>query len=48
MLSKIFKQRAVLNTVASRAFATSKPFNYEILRLDEIREGLRSSAEKFA
>jgi isovaleryl-CoA dehydrogenase len=31
-----------------RAFASSKPFNYQLLQLDEIRAGLRESAEKFA
>ena len=48
MLSQILKSRSVLSTVASRAFATSKPFNYELIRLDEMRDGLRLSAEKFA
>lgn len=48
MLSQILKQRSVFNTVASRAFATSKPFNYELIRLDEMRAGLRETAEKFS
>jgi len=48
MLSQILKQRSVFNSVASRAFATSKPFNYELIRLDEMRAGLRETAEKFS
>jgi isovaleryl-CoA dehydrogenase len=48
MLSQILKQRSALHSVASRAFATSKPFNYELIRLDEMRAGLRETAEKFS
>jgi isovaleryl-CoA dehydrogenase len=31
-----------------RAFASSKDFNYQALQLDEMRTGLRETAEKFA
>lgn len=49
MLSNLFKAstRSLLSN-PSRAFAVSKPFNYTLLQLDEIRSGLRESAEKFA
>jgi hypothetical protein len=49
MLSNLFKtsSRHLLGG-SIRAFASSKPFNYQLLQLDEIRSGLRESAEKFA
>lgn len=49
MLSNLFKtsSRHLLGGPI-RAFASSKPFNYQLLQLDEIRSGLRESAEKFA
>jgi isovaleryl-CoA dehydrogenase len=39
--------RSLLQTPI-RSFAASKPFNYQLLQLDEVRAGLRESAEKFA
>lgn len=41
-------KRFLSKTLPTRAFATSKPFYYEMLQLDDVRAGLRESAEKFA
>ncbi len=49
MLSNLFKTSSrQLLAGPMRAFASSKPFNYQLLQLDEIRSGVRESAEKFA
>jgi isovaleryl-CoA dehydrogenase len=48
MLSNLLKTIHAFNPIAVRAFMTSKPFNYEILRLEEVRAGLREAAEKFS
>jgi len=45
MISKVF--RAARQSQV-RAFSTTKGFNYQLLQLDEVRAGLRESAEKFA
>lgn len=37
----------MMNLAAQRAFS-SKGYNYQLLQLDEIRAGLRETAEKFA
>ena len=49
MLSNLLKTSSRLFLGGQmRAFASSKHFNYQLLQLDEIRAGLRESAEKFA
>lgn len=55
MISNILKatrlitpQRSSILQQACRTFGASKPFNYTLLQLDEVREGLRETAEKFA
>lgn len=54
MISTLWKsatQKALskpISGITIRCFASSKPFNYELLQLDEVRCGLRETAEKFA
>ena len=50
MIANLFKTSSRRLFVAGplRAFGSSKPFNYQLLQLDEVRAGLRESAEKFA
>lgn len=40
-------QKNIIRKISARCFST-KPFNYQILQLDQFREELRSSAEKFS
>lgn len=46
MLAKALIRRSLVSG-STRAFAT-KDFNYRMIQLDEMREGLRQSAEKFS
>ncbi len=49
MLSNILKSSlAKSRPLSVRAFATSKPFNYQILQLEDVHQSLREGAEKFA
>ena len=45
MISKVLRSAT---RQSQRAFSSTKPFNYQLLQLDEVRTGLRESAEKFA
>ncbi len=45
LVKSLFSRR--LAPSCARSFST-KAFNYQLLQLDEIREGLRESAEKFS
>ena len=50
MISTLWKNAARLpiKQTGVRLFGSSKSFNYTLLQLDEMREGLRETAEKFS
>ena len=51
MITTLFKtaiSKAPLNAIPRRMFAASKGFNYQLLQLEEVRAGLRETAEKFS
>ncbi len=51
MISTLWKKtisKGPLNTIPIRMFAASKGFNYTLLQLEDVRAGLRETAEKFS